>query len=306
MTAMHASTLCRRELALLEDNILHVYPDATGTLTCCVGHTAAAGAPVPKMGMTFTAAQSDAILAADLGRVYEPAMARLVKVDLTQYEWDAVELLTYNIGEGNLAKSSLLACLNAGDKAGAAEGFGHFTTSHGQTLPGLVKRRAIERSIFLTGQYPGLKPEAGHSAAEMAAAVTLASGMTGDAVAHLQGELKLLGFFAYRADGIFGPMTKYAVQSFQRAHGLSDDGVAGLKTGLAITAALDAKAKAAGAVAGIVLPKVAPPPAPARAPAPVAPGPVPGLVLPTKAAAPTSRGPSLWARIRFLFTGKAD
>lgn len=306
MTATRASTLCRRELALLEGTVLRWYRDATGTWTCCTGHTAAAGPPVYAAGQTFTSAQSDAICAADLARVYEPAMARLIKVPLTQYEWDGVELLTYNIGEGNLAKSDLLRHLNAGDKAAAADGFGHFTTSHGQQLPGLVKRRATERTIFLTGQYPGLKPEAGHSGAEMAAAVTLASGMTGDAVAHLQGELKLLGFFAFKADGIFGPMTKHAVQAFQRAHGLSDDGVAGLKTGLAITAALDAKAKAAGAVAVVVLPKPAPLPTSALVLPPVEPGPIKDLVLPTKAAAaPIPHGPSLWARIRFLFTGAA-
>ena len=297
MIAMRASTLCRRELALLEGNILHTYKDAVGVATIGCGHTAAAGAPVPTPGLIITAVQSDTILAADLARVYEPAMGRLVKVSLPQYEWDAVELLTYNIGEGNLARSDLLACLNRGDKAGAAAGFGHFTTSHGQQLAGLVKRRATERTIFLTGTYPGLKPEAGHSVAEMAAAVTLAQGMTGDAVAHLQGELKLLGFFAYRADGIFGPATKHAVQAFQRGHGLSDDGVAGLKTGLAITAALGAMAKPAVAVAS---------PAPALALPPVEPGPIPGLILPAKATpVPAPQGPSLMSRIHSLFTGKA-
>ena len=107
MSAMHASTLCRRELALLEGTVLRWYRDATGTWTCCTGHTAAAGPPVYAAGQTFTAAQSDAICAADLARVYEPAMGRLIKVPLTQYEWDGVELLTYNIGEGNLADALL-------------------------------------------------------------------------------------------------------------------------------------------------------------------------------------------------------
>ena len=202
---MHASTLARRELAVLEATILHWYPDATGTWTCCTGHTAAAGPPVYVAGQTFTAVQADTILAVDLAKVYEPAVNRRVKVPLTQYEFDAVLILTYNIGEANLAKSDLLRCLNAGDKAGAAAGFSHFTTSHGKQLTGLVSRRATERTIFLTGTYPGLKPASGQTTAEMAHTVTLGQGAKGEAVTHLQTELKTLGFLTAAADGVFGP-----------------------------------------------------------------------------------------------------
>ena len=286
MTPMHASTLCRRELALLEGTVLHWYRDATGTWTCCTGHTSAAGPPAYVAGQSFTAAQSDAILAADLGKVCEPAVARLVKVPLTQYEFDALDLLTYNIGGGNLAKSSLLACLNRGDKAGAADGFGHFTTSHGQQLAGLVKRRGIERQIFTSGVYPGVKPDPGHSTAEMAAAVTLGEGMTGDAVSRLQADLKTLGFLPHAPDAEFGPLTKAATQAFQRAHGLSDDGMAGLKTGLALEAALRPPVPVVATAKAVALPAAARP-------------------LPT--AQPHGAAPALlsWSdRWRILFTGR--
>ena len=286
MPDLHASTLCRRELALLEATVLHWYRDATGTWTCCTGHTAAAGPPAYLVGQSFTAVQSDAILAADLGKVYEPAVARRVTVPLTQYEFDAIVLLTYNIGEGNLAKSSLLACLNRGDKAGAAEGFGHFTTSHGQQLAGLVKRRGIERQIFTSGIYPGVKPAPGHSTAEMAAAVTLGEGMTGDAVTRLQTDLKTLGFLPQKPDGKFGPLTKAAVQAFQRAHGLGDDGLAGLKTGVAIEAVLRPS-----------VPVIAPKPKPVAA--------LPSVAAVKGAPAANVHSPSLWVRLRFLFTGHA-
>ncbi|MGI3902463.1 MAG: glycoside hydrolase family protein [Janthinobacterium lividum] len=238
MTTMHASTLCRRELGLLEATVLHTYNDATGTPTIGTGHTAAAGSPIPTPGLTITAAQADAILAADLAKIYEPAVNRRVTVPLATFEFDAVLLLTYNIGEGNLAKSDLLRCLNAGDRVGAAAGFSHFITSHGQVLDGLRTRRATERTIFLTGTYPGLKPAPGQTTAEMSDAVTLVEGAKGDAVEHLQTELKTLGFFTALSDGNFGPLTKHAVQAFQRAHGLGDDGIAGIKTGLALEAAL--------------------------------------------------------------------
>ncbi len=292
---MHASTLCRRELGLLEGTVLHWYRDATGTWTCCTGHTPAAGPPVYLAGQTFTPAQSDTILAVDLAKVYEPAMARLIKVPLAQYEWDAVELLTYNIGEGNLARSDLLRCLDAGDRAGAAAGFSHFTTSRGQQLAGLVSRRATERTIFLTGTYPGLKPDAGHTTAEMSQAVTLAEGSKGDAVSHLQTELKTLGFMNAAPDGAFGPLTKHAVQAFQRAHGLGDDGIAGLKTGMAIEAALRPPTLAVAMAANATkdpLPRPKPPVASAPQPA----GP---HVL------PDTRTFSWPERLHILATGKA-
>ena len=294
--SMHASTLCRRELALLEGNILHTYNDAVGVPTIGCGHTAAAGPPVPTPGMTITVAQADTILAVDLAKVYEPAVARRVTVPLTQYEFDAVLILTYNIGEGNLAKSDLLRCLNAGDKAGAAAGFSHFTTSHGKQLAGLVSRRATERTIFLTGTYPGLKPVAGQTTAEMAHTVTLGRGATGDAVTHLQTELKTLGFLTVAPDGVFGPLTKQAVQAFQRAHGLSDDGIAGLKTGMAIEAALRPPAPAVAIAASKdPMPQLKP------VTPPVVPS--PGTTGPHLLPAPAKL--SFWARLRILFTGKA-
>ena len=291
---MHASTLARRELAVLEATILHWYPDATGTWTCCTGHTAAAGPPAYTAGQTFTVAQADAILAVDLAKVYEPAVNRRVTVPLTQYEFDAVLILTYNIGEANLAKSDLLRCLNAGDKAGAAAGFSHFTTSHGKQLAGLVSRRATERTIFLTGTYPGLKPIAGQTTAEMAHTVTLGRGDTGEAVMHLQAELKTLGFLTAAPDGVFGPLTKQAVQAFQRAHGLSDDGIAGLKTGMAIEAALRPPMPAVAIAASKdPMPQPKPPAAPAPKPA----GP---HILPAQAKL------SFWARLRILLTGRVS
>ena len=68
-------------------------------------------------------------------------------------------------------------------------------------------------------------------------------GSHGEKVTALQTDLAKLGFTdahgrALRPDGDFGPGTKAAVEAFQRAHGLTADGVAGPKT-------LDAVQKAA-------------------------------------------------------------
>lgn len=59
---------------------------------------------------------------------------------------------------------------------------------------------------------------------------TLNVGMSGDDVKSLQGRLKELGYYTGAVDGKFGSGTVAAVLAFQRAYGLTADGVAGKKT----------------------------------------------------------------------------
>ncbi|ATB29681.1 peptidoglycan-binding protein [Melittangium boletus] len=59
---------------------------------------------------------------------------------------------------------------------------------------------------------------------------TLKKGATGEAVRALQNRLNALGHNVGAADGAFGPKTEAAVKSFQRAHGLTADGIVGPKT----------------------------------------------------------------------------
>ena len=59
---------------------------------------------------------------------------------------------------------------------------------------------------------------------------TLQSGDSGSKVTQLQNALKLLGFYTGVVDGKFGSGTKNAVIQFQRANGLTADGLAGTKT----------------------------------------------------------------------------
>jgi len=65
-------------------------------------------------------AQAKEILASDV-RDAEQAVERLVKVPLTQGQFDALADFVFNLGQSRLAESTLLADLNAGeyDAAGA-------------------------------------------------------------------------------------------------------------------------------------------------------------------------------------------
>lgn len=99
------------------------------------------------MGQTITQQQADDYLRRDV-RQFERAVARQVRVPLTQGQFDALVSFAFNLGEGALAQSTLLRLLNAGDYAGAAAQFDRWNKAGGRVLPGLVRRRAAERALF--------------------------------------------------------------------------------------------------------------------------------------------------------------
>jgi lysozyme len=86
---------------------------------------------------------------------WERAIKRLVTVELTQNEFDALCSLLHNIGETNFAGSTLLRKLNAGDKRGAADEFLRWNKYRDprcgclKVATGLVARREDERALFL-------------------------------------------------------------------------------------------------------------------------------------------------------------
>lgn len=79
---------------------------------------------------------------------YESAVHRRVKVPLNQNQFDALVSFTYNCGEGNLAKSTLLRKLNARDYEGAARQFAAWNKGGGRVLNGLTRRRKAEADLF--------------------------------------------------------------------------------------------------------------------------------------------------------------
>lgn len=76
----------------------------------------------------------------------------LVTAPLNDNEFGALVAFTFNVGSGNLGKSTLLRMLNTEDRQGAADQFLVWNKAGGKVLPGLVKRRAAERALFLTPQ----------------------------------------------------------------------------------------------------------------------------------------------------------
>jgi lysozyme len=92
--------------------------------------------------------KAEEMLAHDLQNV-EKSVGRLIRVALTQNQFDALVSFTYNLGSGRLQSSTLRSKLNREDYEGAADQFPKWVMAGGKRLSGLVKRRFVERKLFL-------------------------------------------------------------------------------------------------------------------------------------------------------------
>jgi lysozyme len=98
----------------------------------------------------ITDAEIDHYLAQDLAR-FERGVARYCPSAIdNQGQFDALVSFSFNVGLGNLQRSSLRMKHNRGDYEGAAEEFMKWTKGGGRILPGLVKRRRDEQALYLS------------------------------------------------------------------------------------------------------------------------------------------------------------
>jgi len=88
------------------------------------------------------------ILKKDLNR-FEAGVLRLCPGKLTQGQFDALVSFSFNVGLGNLQRSTIRMKVNRGDMEGAAESFLDWTKAGGKVLKGLVNRRNDERALFM-------------------------------------------------------------------------------------------------------------------------------------------------------------
>jgi lysozyme len=127
---------------------LEAYRCPANVCTIGYGHTSQAGPPLVFDGMKITKQQADDILSSDLHK-FEAAVDELVKVRLTQNQFDTLVDFAYNAGIGALKSSTLLKRVNAGDFAAVPVELMKWTKGKIpgkglQVLPGLVRRRQVE------------------------------------------------------------------------------------------------------------------------------------------------------------------
>lgn len=115
------------------------------------GHTG----PEVKPGLVWTQHQADSVFLNDLRR-FEHDVLSLIRVPLTQGQFDALVSFAYNIGSDidadtipeGLGDSTLLRKLNAGDYDGAAREFRKWNKNDGKVMRGLTRRRVAEECLF--------------------------------------------------------------------------------------------------------------------------------------------------------------
>lgn len=124
-----------------------VYLDTTGTPTVCMGHT---GSDLPSVGTAVSKAMCDQLTRQDVLK-YSKDVQELVKVPITQAQFDALVDFDLNVGRGNFSRSTLLRKINLGQCVPAAAEFAKWQTSKGVVLRGLVVRRHDEATAWLSG-----------------------------------------------------------------------------------------------------------------------------------------------------------
>lgn len=123
------------------------YLDVAGYPTIGYGHRLLHPESFPK---GVSEEQATEILISDVGNA-EQAVQRLVKVSLTQGQFDALVDFCFNLGSGKLAESALLKELNAGHYEAAAEQLLRWDHAGGQECAALKSRREAEFELWGNG-----------------------------------------------------------------------------------------------------------------------------------------------------------
>ena len=132
-------------IAEFEGCRLHAYRDVVGIPTIGYGHIEHV-----RMTDSITQEQADDILFHDI----EERWVRLrqwLPDGATVNQKAACLSLAFNIGLGAFHKSTVLHRMHDGDMQGAAEAITWWDKAGGHVVKGLVRRRAMERELFLKG-----------------------------------------------------------------------------------------------------------------------------------------------------------
>lgn len=121
---------------------LKAYLCPAGVWTIGYGHTSGV-----RPNDEISPSQAERYLKADLVRV-EQDVRILVRVPLTQGQFDALVSFAFNCGTRALSTSTLLRKLNLRDYVGAAEEFFRWVYANGKRFAGLERRRRLEKRMF--------------------------------------------------------------------------------------------------------------------------------------------------------------
>ncbi len=126
---------------------LKAYKDVKGELTIGIGHTKGV-----KPGQKCTAAEAYQWMREDLAPIERFLSSRFPTI--RQWQMDALCSFAYNVGLGNLQKSTLWRmCLHGAPGDQIEREFAKWNRAGGKVIDGLTKRRKAEGRLYTQGVY---------------------------------------------------------------------------------------------------------------------------------------------------------
>lgn len=123
---------------------LEAYRCPAGIYTIGYGHTSGV-----RRGDVIDERRAEQLLAEDLKK-FEAVVNRECP-GINQNQFDALVSFTFNLGETNLRKSTLLKCVKANpDNVNIRTEFLRWNKSKGEVLPGLIRRRKAEADLYFS------------------------------------------------------------------------------------------------------------------------------------------------------------
>jgi lysozyme len=123
-----------------------IYLDEAGLQTIGYGHLI-----LPHKKFSFkngiSKIDAESLLKQDV-QLAENAVARLIKVPLTNHQFDALVSFTFNLGAGALQRSTLRHKVNRQEHDAVPAEFMRWIYANGRKIPGLIRRRTAEAELY--------------------------------------------------------------------------------------------------------------------------------------------------------------
>ena len=147
-----------------------------------------------------------------------------------------------NMRKSANTESKVVTVLHNGEKVTIQGKSGSWYKVKYKSYTGYVSKNYVSKSSSSSSS----SSTSSGSSAKVSTGSTLRKGSSGSNVKNLQSKLKKLGYYSGTIDGDYGTGTENAVKKFQKAKGLSADGVAGPSTLKAINGSGDSDNDSSG------------------------------------------------------------
>lgn len=125
---------------------LSTYKCTSGRNSIGYGTTYIDNQPIAS-NLRITEDQASELLVKDVEKISKQ-ISNLLRVNITQNQFDALVSFAYNIGINQFARSALLRLINIDDIEGASKQFIRWNKSGGVEQSGLTRRRIAEADLF--------------------------------------------------------------------------------------------------------------------------------------------------------------